>query len=259
MKFYQIDSFTDKLFGGNPAGVIFLRGDWPDEGLMQDIAAENNLSETAFVLETAGRLAIRWFTPTTEVALCGHATLAAAHVLFNYEGFSGELAFDSASGVLKVAYEDGLLTLDFPAAKIWQIDFEDAIDCFNAVPAQVWRSATEYMLIFDSQADVENAVCDLSKAAKIDLEGLIITAKADAPNVDFVSRYFAPKIGINEDPVTGSAHTILVPYWQGVTGKSKFTAAQLSKRGGVLFCEAVGERVKIAGQAATFLVGEIYL
>jgi len=259
MKLYQIDSFTDKLFGGNPAAVMLFRGNWPDVDLMQNIAAENNLSETAFVLENGGGLAIRWFTPTTEVALCGHATLAAAHVLYNYEGFDGELAFASASGELRVTRDGDMLTLDFPAAKIWQIDFEDALDCFNATPTQVWRSETEYMLVFDTQAQIENAVCNLAKAAKIDLEGLIVTAKADTPGVDFVSRYFAPKIGIDEDPATGSAHTLLTPYWHGVTDKTNFNAVQLSKRRGHLQCRIEGDRIKIGGRAVTYLIGEIFL
>jgi len=260
MKFYQVDSFTDKLFGGNPAAVCLVKGEWPCEGLMQTIAAENNLSETAFVLDNNGKLSIRWFTPKVEVPLCGHATLAAAHVLFNHEGAKGnELVFDSINHALRVFIEDNMLVLDFPRSHIWQIPLDTHLDCFNYAPREVWRSEDEYLLIFYNQDQIENAVCDLAKAAKIDLSGIIITAKASTPGIDFVSRYFGPKIGIDEDPVTGSAHTLLVPYWQNVMNKSKFDALQLSKRGGRLFCRADEDRVKIGGKAVTFAIGEILL
>jgi len=259
MKFYQIDSFTDTLFSGNPAAVCILKDKWPGETIMQNIAAENNLSETAFVLDVDGRLEIRWFTPTTEVPLCGHATLAAAHVLFEHEGYQGGLTFHSANYALKVAYEGELLTLDFPVAKIWKVDFKEQLNCFNAIPNEVWRSEDEYLLIFDSRHDVENAVCNLEKAARIDLLGIIITAQADEDNIDFVSRYFGPKIGIDEDPVTGSAYTLLVPYWSRVMGKENFNAVQLSKRRGKLFCRLADNRVKIGGKAVTYAVGEIFI
>jgi predicted PhzF superfamily epimerase YddE/YHI9 len=261
MKLYQVDSFTDRLFRGNPAAVCLVKGNWPDDELMQNIAAENNLSETAFVLESEGGLAIRWLTPTTEVALCGHATLAAAHVLFEHEGYEGSLGliFKSNHHVLKVAYEGDLLVLDFPMDKIWQIGVDDVPHCFNYAPKEVWRGTEEYMLIFENEEQIRNAVCDLAKAANIDLDGFIITAAGDSPELDFVSRYFGPKIGIDEDPVTGSAHTLLAPYWQKVLGKDEFRAAQLSSRGGKLFCRAEGDRVKIGGKAVTFMIGEILL
>ncbi|MCL2397130.1 MAG: PhzF family phenazine biosynthesis protein [Defluviitaleaceae bacterium] len=291
MKFYQVDAFTDKLFGGNPAAVCLVYDQWPEESLMQAIAAENNLSETAFVLDVAGQLAIRWFTPTVEVPLCGHATLAAAHVMFNHENFGGDtLVLNSRNHVLKVAYEgdflsaldegkiaanrpshsaifpsgvkrkdSDVLTLDFPADHIWQIPFEAHMDCFNAAPMQAWRGTEEYLLVFENQSQIENMVCDLAKATKIDMSGFIVTAPADMPGVDFVSRYFAPKIGIDEDPVTGSAHTLLAPYWKEVLGKDNFTALQLSRRVGRLFCRIEGDRVKIGGKAITFAVGEILL
>ncbi|MDR2167344.1 MAG: PhzF family phenazine biosynthesis protein [Clostridiales bacterium] len=259
MKIYQVDAFTNRLFSGNPAGVCLIYGSWMPVEIMQNIAAEINLPETAFVLAKGGELFIRWFTPTTEVPLCGHATLAAAHVLFKHEGFrEREIIFRAGENVLKVAYEGDLLVLDFPAAKIWQIDPCDMVDCFNFRPKEVWRSEDEYMLVFENQKQVEGAVCNLGKAAKIDLLGLIITSPGIG-GMDFVSRYFAPKIGIDEDPVTGSAHTLLVPYWREVLGKEKFRAAQLSKRGGDLYCAADGARVKIGGRAVTFLIGEICL
>ena len=259
MRFYQVDSFTDKLFGGNPAGVCLVGENWPSEELMQNIAAENNLSETAFVKQSGKKFGIRWFTPTVEVPLCGHGTLAAAHVMFCHEGFEGELVFDASGRILRVVYDGDLLTLDFPADKIWQISFEKRLDCFNFTPKEVWRGAEEYLLVFDNQNQIEEAVCSLEKAAAIDLLGFIITAKADGSAADFVSRYFGPKIGINEDPVTGSAHTLLVPYWSGVLKKDDFKAVQLSKRRGQLFCRLEGDRVKIGGRAVTYCIGEIQL
>jgi len=260
MKLYQIDSFTDELFSGNPAGVCLVYDTWPSEELMQNIAMENNLSETAFVLKTGDKMCIRWFTPTAEVGLCGHATLAAAHALFEHENFQEkELKFESKRGILGVSYEDGLLTLDFPRDTVYKIDLEDQVDCFQFKPKEVWRGTDEYILIFQDESQVENAICDLEKAARIDLSGLIITAASTRPGIDFVSRYFTPKYGINEDPVTGSTHTLLTPYWQGVTGKDEFHALQISKRGGKLYCRAQGERVKIGGKAVTFFVAEIIL
>ena len=259
MKIYQVDSFTDELFRGNPAAVCLVQGDWPTEELMQNIAAENNLSETAFVLkkERESALGIRWFTPTTEVPLCGHATLAAAHVLFVHEGYEGSLTFNSRHHVLKVSYEGDLLVLDFPMDKVWQIGADDVPQCFNFAPKEVWRGTEEYMLIFENESQVKNAVCDFTKAANIDLSGFIITSAADGNGLDFVSRYFGPKIGIDEDPVTGSAHTLLVPYWRNILGKDELRAAQLSARGGRLFCRAEEDRVKIGGKAVTYMIGEI--
>ena len=259
MKFYQVDSFTDELFRGNPAAVCLLQDKWPSDSLMQSIAAENNLSETAFVTKTGDEFGIRWFTPTVEVPLCGHATLAAAHVLFIHEGYKDSLTFKSINHTLKVTREGDLLVMDFPMDKVWQIDIGDVLQCFNFIPKEVWRGTEEYMLIFESEAQVRNAVCDLKKAANIDLSGFIITAAGDGDDLDFVSRYFGPKIGIDEDPVTGSAHTLLVPYWQKALGKNEFRAAQLSLRGGKLLCRAEGDRVKIGGKAITYLIGEIIL
>ena len=262
MKLYQIDAFTDTLFSGNPAGVCLVNDTWPSEQTMQNIAMENNLSETAFVLCNAAgvTMGIRWFTPVAEVGLCGHATLAAAHALFNHESVQAkELVFESRRGILKVAYEDELLMLDFPRDDIRKITFEEPLDCFQFKPKEVWRGTEEYILVFEDEAQVKTAVCNLQKAAKVDLSGFIITAVSNQPGVDFVSRYFSPKFGLDEDPVTGSAHTLLVPYWQGVTGRDTFNARQISKRGGKLFCRAEGSRVKIGGKAVTFFAGEIFL
>jgi len=230
---------------------------------MQNIAANINLSETAFVLEKNGELFIRWFTPTVEVDLCGHATLAAAHVL--HEKFGGRLVFESGLYTLPVELVDGMLVLDFPMAELHRVDVKDVPVCFSIAgdvpcrPVEAFTANDEYLLVFETQKQIEVAVCDLAKAAQIDRSGFIITAKADMPGFDFVSRYFAPKIGIDEDPVTGSAHTILVPFWRKAIDKDEFCAAQLSARGGVLHCRAEGDRVKIGGEAVTFLTGEISL
>jgi len=265
MKIYQIDSFTDELFSGNPAAVCLLDEVWLPEELMQSIAMENNLSETAFVLKSSGgkpfgEYEIRWFTPVAEVGLCGHATLAAAHALFAHENFSEkELVFSSKRGVLTVAYENDLLTLNFPRDTVYQIDFEEKLDCFNIKPKEAWRGTDEYILVYENEAQVKDAVCDLEKAARIDLSGFIITAAAERAGVDFVSRYFSPKFGIDEDPVTGSAHTLLVPYWQRVMKKDEFHALQISKRGGKLFCRAENDRIKIGGKAVTFFIGELLI
>ena len=260
MKFYQIDSFTDKCFSGNPAAVCLVYDKWPTEQLMQNIAEENNLSETAFVLNKNSEYFIRWFTPTTEVSICGHATLAAAHALFKHQGFcSKEIIFNSKNHILKVTNDGDFLVLDFPLDKIWRLEPDVSLDCFNFKPLEYWRGTEEYMLIFESEEQIQKACCDLDKAAKIDLSGIIITAKAKKPSCDFVSRYFGPKIGINEDPVTGSAHTLLAAYWQKILAKDELNARQLSKRGGELFCVVLGGRVKIAGKAITFLSGEIMI
>jgi len=260
MKFYQVDAFTDRLFAGNPAGVCLLEGEWLTDAVMQSIAMENNLSETAFVL--LNEMAIRWFTPIAEVELCGHATLAAAHVLFRHEKIAEkEIVFQSCmgKGQLKVSYENEVLTLDFPQDRIKKIQFEEELDCFQFTPKEVWRGSGEYLLIFENEDQVREAICNLEKAAKIDLCGFIITAKSDQEGIDFVSRYFSPKFGLDEDPVTGSAHTLLVPYWEKVLKKESFVAVQASKRGGKLFCKSEDDRVKISGSAITFLVGEILL
>ena len=256
MKIYQVDAFAEKLFEGNPAAVCLVGDVWPTDGLMQNIAAENNLSETAFVT-TGDVMGIRWFTPVAEVPLCGHATLAAAHVMFRYEGAVGEVLLKSPLHTLRVIDEGDMLVLDFPRADIWQIPAKDAPQCFDAVPIEAWRSSDEYMLVYENEGQIRAAVCDMEKAAQIDLNGIIITAKADDGETDFVSRYFTPKFGIDEDPVTGSAHTLLAPYWHRVLQKNNLRAAQLSKRGGKLHCKIDGDRIRIGGKAVTFFVGEI--
>lgn len=258
MRFYQVSSFTEYVFCGNPAGVCLLgkTDRWPDSGYLQNVAAQINLSETVFVLQGGGEFFLRWFTPAVEVDLCGHATLAAAHVLFDLME-TDSLVFRSKLYNLPVVKENEKIVLDFPMAKITRLESSGVPQCFNFSYAEVWTGHDEYMLVFDSEEKILDIQCDFEKAKNIELSGFIVTAKSSRPGTDFVSRYFAPKIGINEDPVTGSAHTLLVPYWQEVMGKNEFHAKQLSKRGGDLHCVACGDRVKIAGNAVTFLSGEI--
>ena len=256
MKFYQVSSFTEHVFGGNPAGVCLLEGEWLSDTLMQNIAGQINLSETVFVLNKGGELCLRWFTPAVEVDLCGHATLAAAFVLFGKLG-ADKLTFKSQLHTLPVENKDGLIVLDFPMAKITRLNASDVPDCFNFAPVEVWAGHDEYMLVLENEAQVRTAVCNLEAAKNIEKSGFIITAESKMAGVDFVSRYFAPKIGINEDPVTGSAHTLLTPYWQKVMGKNEFLARQVSKRAGDLYLTAQGDRIKIGGKAVMFLEGNL--
>ena len=257
-KIYQVDAFTEKVFGGNPAAVCILDS-WLDEKLMQQIAMENNLAETAFVLRKTEQFEIRWFTPETEVDLCGHATLASAYVLFNYfEDTPNLLEFYSPrSGMLRVEKgADGYMTMDFPKDETQEVLSLSAINqAIGLEPKKTIKGKTDYLLIFDKQSDIEGISPNFHLLDQLDCRGVIISAPGD--QVDFVSRFFAPQCGIPEDPVTGSAHTTLTPYWSKALGKSKLSAKQLSSRGGTLLCEDLGERIKISGQAMPYLVGEI--
>lgn len=254
---YQVDAFTDKLFHGNPAGVCILKS-WPTERAMQQIAEENNLPETAFILEKKDEVEIRWFTPTTEVDLCGHATLASAHVLFTYYSTPSNLIqfFSPRSGYLEVERKDEWLTLNFPKDNYTKIDTPEVlINAFQKSPIEAYRGKTDFLLIYASQKEIEELNPDLEMIHSVGGRGVIVSAPGN--EVDFVSRFFAPQSGINEDPVTGSAHTTLTPYWSKKTGKGKLTALQLSKRRGELVCELKGQRVLISGKAVTYLIGEI--
>ena len=256
LKLYQVDAFANKLFGGNPAAVCPL-DTWLPNDTLQNIAAENNLAETAFYVKTVNGFHIRWFTPKSEVNLCGHATLATAFVLFEIEGFQGdEISFESRSGILTVTKKGNKLTLNFPVDKIEKIELtEDFKACFDRTAQEVYKGKDDYMMVFSSQREIESLKPNLSEIAKYESRGIIVTAKGD--EVDFVSRYFAPAFGIDEDPVTGSAHTTLVPYWAKRSGKFSFTARQLSERKGYLECELIGDRVEISGEAVLYLKGEI--
>jgi len=253
---FQVDAFTDHAFGGNPAAVCVLEQPLSAD-LMQSIAAENNLAETAFVLKTDGEFYIRWFTPTVEVDLCGHATLAAAHVFFQHLNFESDtILFDSKSGLLSVRKENELLVLNFPSDEIQEIGLPtNMLGVFDPDPSQCFRGKTDYLFVFDTEDQISSMNPDLAKLARLNSRGVIVTAKGN--DVDFVSRFFAPQSGINEDPVTGSAHTSLVPFWAGVLDKTVLHAKQLSSRGGELWCELKDNRVEIGGNAVSFLSGSI--
>lgn len=252
---YQIDAFTEKAFEGNPAAVCPLT-DWLPDDVMQSIAEENNLSETAFFVENSQGFHIRWFTPIAEVNLCGHATLASAYVIFNILGYKKDkISFDSKSGLLKVSKKNDLLIMDFPSQPAIRCETpESIIQAFNNKIVECLKSE-DYIVVFKNEEEVSSVHPDFELLKQLDLRGVTITAKSE--KYDFVARFFAPKYGINEDPVTGSAYTQLVPYWSKNLGISKFHVKQLSKRGGELFCELVGNRVKIAGKAVKYLIGEI--
>jgi len=255
---YQADAFTDKLFGGNPAAVCPLE-DWLSDELMQQIATENNLSETAYLVKDNDQYHIRWFTPGTEVDLCGHATLASAHILFSLPGHSGnKISFHSKSGVLTVSKLDtGKLRLDFPSnipEEMKEIP-ANLLEGLGLAPVPVYKTSFDYMVVAPSEKIVIGLVPDFKTLAKVPCRGVIVTAKGDS--ADFVSRCFYPQSGIDEDPVTGSAHTIMVPYWAKQLKKTTMKAIQLSKRRGYLDCELAGDRVLMSGHAVTYMKGEI--
>lgn len=255
---YQVDSFTDSVFKGNPAAVCPLR-EWLSDGLMQKIAMENNLSETAFFVPRDSVFQLRWFTPTIEVDLCGHATLAAGHVIFSYlRRQLEEVVFETRSGTLRVNKEQDFLTLDLPADSAKKVDLASELaDCFNIMPIEVFKGRSDYMLVYDDEQQILDLKPDSKEIAALDARGVIVTARGK--DADFVSRFFAPQSGVDEDPVTGSAHATLTPYWSRVLGKRELVAAQLSSRGGRLRCRDSGSRVEISGKARTYLTGEIEL
>lgn len=255
-KIYQVDAFTRDAFSGNPAAVCILK-EWMDDGLMQKIAEENNLSETAFAVNKGDHYELRWFTPAVEVDLCGHATLATAHVLFNHEKFSGDtISFKSKSGLLKVRKDKELLILNFPTDNTEKISAPATLlSSLNIKPVETYKGKTDFMLVFQNQTEIERLRPDFGTMSAATVRGVIVTAKGN--ECDFVSRFFGPGVGINEDPVTGSAHTTLIPYWTKQLNKTEMNAMQLSKRRGYLNCKYLGERVEIAGQARTYMEGSI--
>jgi len=252
---YQIDAFTSRIFEGNPAAVIPLE-EWITSKLMQKIAMENNLSETAFIVKAGPDYEIRWFTPLCEVDLCGHATLAAAHlVLYLLEPDKNEVIFSSKSGNLNVKKEDGLLAINLPSAQNKEADVpENLTEALGKKPLEVYES-DDLMAVYENESDIQNLNPDFIKLKGIDTRGIVVTAPGE--HVDFVSRFFAPAVGINEDPVTGSAHTKLVPFWSARTGKKELNAKQLSKRTGKLICRNNNEYVQLLGNARIYLTGEI--
>lgn len=252
---YQVDAFTGRLFGGNPAAVVPLEEWLPDE-ILQAIGAENNLSETAFTVPRDDIFELRWFTPTIEVDLCGHATLAAGFVHFEELGHAGDvIRFESQGGSLAVRREGDLYSLDFPARPPEPTDRGDALaDALGARPREVYMSR-DTVALFDTEEEVRALAPDFGKLEAMDDFAVIATAPGN--EADFVSRFFVPKAGIPEDPVTGSAHCTLVPFWSRRLGKKKLRALQVSRRVGELFCEDCGDRVAIAGRAVLYLKGEI--
>jgi PhzF family phenazine biosynthesis protein len=254
---YQVDAFTSKVFSGNPAAVCIL-DEWIDDGILQAIAAENNLSETAYLVQNRNGFDLRWFTPVTEVALCGHATLASAFVQFFYRKWNeGKIKFQTRkSGELVVTRKGEVLDMDFPARPVHARKHSDALSrALGATPEKVYGSAEDLMAVFESEKTVAEIQPDFAILKQIDCRGVIITAPGD--QCDFVSRFFAPRVGVPEDPVTGSAHCVLIPYWATVLGKKELYALQVSRRGGELFCGFAGERVMISGKAALYLAGTI--
>ena len=258
---YQIDAFANKVFGGNPAAVIPLE-QWLDAPLMQQIALENNLSETVFFVPAANGIAdfeIRWFTPEVEINLCGHATLASAYVLYNILGYEKPgIRFSSMSGILQVSREEDLICLDFPSWKPERLDIypsELSAIIGHAEIVGVYKYRDMLMELVNEEA-VKNCDPDFSLMKK-HVDKMIITAPGK--KVDFVSRFFAPGAGIDEDPVTGSAHSQLIPFWSEKLGKNEMHALQLSKRGGELWCEQRGDRVLMKGKGVFYMKGEIFL
>lgn len=255
---YQADAFASTIFEGNPAAVIPLKNWLPDE-IMQNIASENNLSETAFFIPENDHFHIRWFTPLSEVNLCGHATLATAHVLYNHLNFNRkEIQFQSKSGILKVTQINELIFLNFPVSDLTEVDIPALLkDAFNFQPQKCFLGREDFMLIFENEEEIQNLVPDFHQLSKTKSRGIIATSKSE--KFDFVSRFFAPAVGINEDPVTGSAHTMLIPYWANSLEKNSLIARQISKRGGVLHCKNYDKRIEIGGKAVTYLIGKIFI
>lgn len=255
LKQFQVDAFASRTFEGNPAAVCPL-DTWLDDATLQAIAEENNVSETAFFVPERKGYRLRWFTPVTEVDLCGHATLASAHTLFEHLGHASDsVTFHTRSGELTVVRRGTLLEMNFPLSTPQPCEAPAALlEGLGVVPVEV-RSAEDYFLVYPDESVVRNLRPDMNRLREIGLRGVIVTAPGT--DVDFVSRFFAPKSGVGEDPVTGSAHCQLTPYWAKRLGKNQLQARQISRRGGSLICEQKDGRVLISGQAVTFMVGEI--
>jgi PhzF family phenazine biosynthesis protein len=254
---YQVDAFTSKLFGGNPAAICPLE-QWLPDDVMQKLAVENNLSETAFFVKEEEGFHLRWFTPEYEIDLCGHATLATAYVIFNQLDYgSGIIKFKSKSGVLEVTKKGDLIELNFPSRMPQDCEVPEALlKGINFPPVKVLKSR-DYFLVYEDESIVQQIIPDFNYLNQLDVVGVIVTAASK--EVDFVSRFFVPNSVIGEDPVTGSAHCNLIPYWSKELHKNRLTAKQISAREGELFCEDKGDRVTMAGNAVLYLKGEFYL
>ncbi|HQP08632.1 MAG TPA: PhzF family phenazine biosynthesis protein [Anaerolineaceae bacterium] len=255
---YQVDAFTSDIFHGNPAAVCLLEKEMPDSWL-QAVAAEMNLSETAFLLKGDEDYQLRWFTPKVEVDLCGHATLASAHVLFSTGRAAAgqEVRFHTRSGILSAVENDGWITLNFPSRPVRTVAEPEGLkEALGLLPRYIGMGE-DLLVEVTNERLVRECTPDFARLKQIPVRGVILTARADTDGVDFVSRFFGPQVGINEDPVTGSAHTSLAPYWSEKLGKTDFTAWQISARGGVLKVSLLGDRVAISGQAVMVMQGEL--
>ena len=256
LKIFQIDAFTDAVFGGNPAAVCPLES-WLDDATMQAIAYENNLSETAFFVPAKGAYALRWFTPLAEVDLCGHATLASAYVVFHHlRPEADSVAFDTRSGRLDVSRDDDGLTMDFPALAAHPVETPADLSAgLGAAPVAVYADM-DYLALFETESQIRAIEPDQTALARLDeRRGVITTAPGET--ADFVSRFFSPRMGVPEDPVTGSAHCMLAPFWAERLGKTALRAHQASARGGAVHCTVAGDRVRLAGRAVQYLEGTI--
>jgi len=252
---FVVDAFASKTFEGNPAAVCPLEY-WLEEPLLQSIAYENNLSETAFFVKAPSGYELRWFTPVAEVALCGHATLASAHVLFEHLGFDIQtIHFLTRSGELLVTKNNDLLEMVFPGSQPKLCVPPKELEIGLGGNPTEFFAAEDYLVVYPNEQAIKNLAPDMNMLTKVDLRGIIITAPGES--CDFVSRFFAPKLGVPEDPVTGSAHCQLAPYWAKRLGKNELQAIQVSKRRGHIFCTVDGEKVVLSGRAVTFLQGEI--
>lgn len=254
---YQLDVFTEKQFHGNPAAVIPLET-WLPEETMQKIASENSLYETAFFVKENDAYNIRWFTPRKESDLCGHATLAAAYVILNHIGkLDDRVKFHSSSGEIEVWQENGLYSMNFPKLEIQRCEMPyELVLGLGKLPKATYKSR-DYLLVYDDQDQILGLDPDLEELQYVQTSGIIVTAKGE--DCDYVLRYFAPSMGLNEDPAAGSAQCTLVPYWAEVLGKTEFVVKQLSRRGGTIYCKDLGDKVQISGKIMTFLEGNIYI
>lgn len=259
MHIYEVDAFAKAAFQGNPAGVCLFVEDQSEEW-MQHMAEEVNVSETAFLRPVNGGYSLRWFTPETEVDLCGHATLASAHILYSqgYADPSGEIVFHTKSGILRARSIDGMIELDFPAKPPVSADPPPNLaEALGVTPLYTGRNKMDYIVEIEGEDALRRLTPDIPLLSRMDARGVIVTARSDSGDYDFVSRFFAPRVGIAEDPVTGSAHCCLAPYWSMVLGKDDFHAYQASRRGGELWLRLDGERVFIRGYGVTVYMGEI--
>lgn len=259
---FHVDAFTSEPYKGNPAGVLISSGALTEE-YMQTLATELNLSETAFLTPQEGGYRIRFYTPETEIELCGHASLSSAHILYETGIVSkdSEVIFFSKAGELNIAYENGLIIMNFPSYKLKKEDISDELlEASGIKPTELFHCDYDwYLARLDSEKEVIKASPDFAKLKKTKYGNLIVTSKSELDDIDFIVRCFVPGMGINEDPVTGSAHCALTPYWAGVTGNNEFTSFQASKRGGYLRVKLIGDRVMIAGNAVTILKSELMI